>query len=193
MNVIEYVKQKHSGQTRKQGTPYYLHPVAVSKILKDKGFDTEYQISGLFHDLLEDTDTTFREIKNISNRRIAVAVLLVTKEPDYIKESYYRRIKKNDMARMVKLADRVHNLSEAHLADRDFQKKYIEETEKWFIDLAKGTVFEEDIARELKALKETYENSKVYEKIKINRETEFNDTVESEKDVVIETGEEIEF
>ncbi len=38
MNVIEYVKQKHSGQKRKQGTPYYLHPVAVSKILKDKGF-----------------------------------------------------------------------------------------------------------------------------------------------------------
>lgn len=181
MNVIEYVKQKHSGQTRKQGTPYYLHPVAVSKILKDKGFDTEYQIAGLFHDLLEDTDTTFREIKNISNRHIAVAVLLVTKEPDYIKGSYYRRIKKNDMARMVKLADRVHNLSEAHLADKDFQKKYIEETEKWFIDLAKGTVFEEDITKELEDLKETYRKSEVNEQIEINKELEFDNRAEIEE------------
>lgn len=122
MNVIEYVKQKHSGQKRKQGTPYYLHPVAVSKILKDKGFGTEYQIAGLFHDLLEDTDTSYEEIKEISNRRIADAVLLVTKEPGYTKENYYKRIKENDMARMVKLADRMHNLSEAHFADRAFQK-----------------------------------------------------------------------
>lgn len=159
MNVIEYVKQKHSGQKRKQGTPYYLHPVAVSKILKDKGFGTEYQIAGLFHDLLEDTDTSYEEIKEISNRRIADAVLLVTKEPGYTKENYYKRIKENDMARMVKLADRMHNLSEAHFADRAFQKKYIKETEKWFIDLAKGTVFEEDINRELEALKETYNKS----------------------------------
>lgn len=159
MNVCEYIKEKHKGQFRKQGTPYYLHPLAVSKILKDKGFDTEYQIAGLFHDLLEDTDTSFKEIKEISNRHIAVAVLLVTKEPDYIKESYYRRIKKNNMARMVKLADRLHNLSEAHFADRDFQKKYIKETEEWFIDLAKDTVFEKDIKNALEALKETYKKS----------------------------------
>jgi len=159
MNVCEYIKEKHKGQFRKQGTPYYLHPLAVSKILKDKGFDTEYQIAGLFHDLLEDTDTSFKEIKEISNRHIAVAVLLVTKEPDYTKESYYRRIKKNNMARMVKLADRLHNLSEAHFADRDFQKKYIKETEEWFIDLAKDTVFEKDIKNALEALKETYKKS----------------------------------
>lgn len=155
MNVIEYVKQKHSGQFRKQGTPYYLHPVAVSKILKDKGFSTEYQIAGLFHDLLEDTDTSYEEIREISNRHIADSVLLVTKEVGYTKENYYKRIKENDMARMVKLADRIHNLSEAHFADKKFQEKYIKETEEWFIDLSEGTVFEKDIQAGLEALKET--------------------------------------
>lgn len=159
MNVCEYVKEKHKGQFRKQGTPYYLHPFAVSKILKDKGFDTEYQIAGLFHDLLEDTDTSYEEIIDISNRRIADSVLLVTKEPGYTKKKYYGRIKKNHMARMVKLADRLHNLSEAHFADRDFQRKYIKETEEWFIDLAEGTVFEKDIQTQLESLKETYKKS----------------------------------
>ena len=59
---IEYMKQKHEGQLRKQGTPYFMHPLEVSNILKTKGFDENYQIAGLFHDLLEDTDTTYEEI-----------------------------------------------------------------------------------------------------------------------------------
>ena len=55
---IEYMKNKHNGQKRKHGTPYYEHPLSVSNILKEKGFSKEYQIVGLFHDLLEDTNTT---------------------------------------------------------------------------------------------------------------------------------------
>ena len=62
--AIEFIKQKHNGQKRKQGTPYYTHPVAVAELLKEKGFSLEYQIAGLFHDLLEDTDATIEEIIN---------------------------------------------------------------------------------------------------------------------------------
>ncbi len=152
-NYIEYIKEKHKNQKRKQGTPYYLHPVEVSKILEKKGFSKDYQIAGLFHDLLEDTDTTFEEILQISNMEIAEAVRLVTKENGYIMEEYMKRISENKMARMVKLADRIHNLSEAIYTSRDFQERYIKETEKWFIDLAKNTVFENDLIKQLKDLK----------------------------------------
>lgn len=68
-------------------------------------------------------------------------------------KEYMDRIKKNDMARMVKLADRIHNLAEAHFASILFQKKYIYETEKWFFDLAKDTVFEQDLKQVLEKLK----------------------------------------
>ena len=61
-----------------------------------------------------------------------------------------------EMARMVKLADRVHNLSETPLASDKFKEKYIKETEEWYLDLAKDTVFEEDIKNELQKLKESY-------------------------------------
>lgn len=152
-DYIEYIKEKHGNQKRKQGTPYYLHPVEVSNILKEKGFSEKYQIVGLLHDILEDTDTTYEEIEKLTNHEIAEAVRLVTKEKGYKMNEYMARIKQNDLARMVKIADRIHNLSEAHLASKLFQLKYIKETEEWFIDLAKGTVFEEELKIELEKVK----------------------------------------
>lgn len=108
---------------------------------------------GLFHDLLEDTDATYEEIEKLSNAKIAEAVKLLTKESGYIMKNYIERIKNNDIAKMVKLADRIHNLSEAKLASIDFQVNYIKETEDWFIDLAKGTTFENDLKNVLESLK----------------------------------------
>ncbi len=153
---IEYIKKKHNGQTRKQGTPYYLHPLEVCNILKENGFPFEYQVTGLFHDLLEDTDTTYDEIREISNAEIAEAVRLVTKEKGYSMQEYIDRISKNEIAKMVKLADRLHNISETHLASKEFQEKYIKETEDWYMNLVKGTVFEDKIKNELDKLKEDF-------------------------------------
>ena len=155
--AIEFMKQKHKGQKRKQGTPYHTHPLAVAKLLKDKGFPIEYQIAGLFHDLLEDTDASYDEITFFSNEAVLEAVRLVTKTDGYVMSEYVGNIKQNEMARMVKLADRIHNLSESPNASRAFQAKYIRETQKWYVDLAKGTVFEEDLNRELNNLIKAYE------------------------------------
>lgn len=151
---IEFIKNKHEGQTRKQGTPYYMHPLEVCNILKENNYSIDYQVAALFHDLLEDTDTTYEELVEISNKEIAEAVRLVTKENGYNMQDYISRIQNNDIARMVKLADRLHNLSEAHLASREFQQKYIKETEEWYIDLAKNTIFENKIKEKLNSLKE---------------------------------------
>ena len=160
---VGYIKEKHKGQFRKQGTEYYTHPLSVAMILKEKGFDKSYQIAGLFHDLLEDTETTYDELKNISNEDIAKAVVLVTKEENYNMKNYMERIKNNDIAHMVKLADRLHNLTESVYADSKFQEKYINETENYYLDLAKDTIFENDINSALDNLKEkrgSYEKCK---------------------------------
>ena len=155
----EFMKLKHGNQKRKQGTPYYLHPLAVAKMLKEKGFSEDYQIAGLFHDLMEDTDATCEEIKNISNENIVEAVKLLTKTKRYVMSEYIGNIEKNDIAKMVKLADRIHNLSEAIFASKEFQKKYIKETEEWFINLAKNTVFENDLKYVLNKVKMNLENN----------------------------------
>lgn len=142
---IEFIKIKHAGQKRKQGTPYYTHPLAVSNHLKEKGFGEEYQVTGLFHDLLEDTDCTENEILELSNENVLEAVKLLTKTEGYIMSEYIGNIAKNNMAKMVKLADRIHNLSELKYTSKEFKDTYIKETQEWFIDLAKGTIFENDL------------------------------------------------
>ncbi len=149
----EYIKEKHKNQKRKQGTPYYLHPLEVSIILKEKGLSETYQIVGLFHDLIEDTETTYEEILELTDEEIADAVKLLTKEKGYVMRDYINRIKHNEIARIVKIADRIHNLSETHLASKKFQERYIKETEEWFIDLAKDTVLEENLNKELTKIK----------------------------------------
>jgi (p)ppGpp synthase/HD superfamily hydrolase len=54
--ALEYAKKKHEGQFRIGGAPFITHPIAVAEILQKDGYQTEYQIAGIFHDLLEDTD-----------------------------------------------------------------------------------------------------------------------------------------
>jgi len=144
MNILEireFVKEKHKNQTRKQGTPYYLHPFAVADILEKMGFDENYQIAALFHDLLEDTDVTYEELINLSNLEIANAVKLLTKKENYIMSNYIEEISQNKMATAIKLADRLHNISEVHLAAPEFRAKYLKETKEWFLELAKDTPF----------------------------------------------------
>jgi len=60
--ALQFATEKHAGQTRIGGEPYISHPVSVAKMLREEGYDEEYQIAGLFHDLLEDTDATYEEI-----------------------------------------------------------------------------------------------------------------------------------
>lgn len=157
LNKIKiFVIEKHKGQLRKQGIPYYLHPFEVARKLKEKGFDINYQVAGLFHDLIEDTDTTYEDILQISNKEIADVVKLVSKEDGYIMKDYIQRISENEMAKMLKLADRVSNLEDIlKIVDNEFKLKYIKSTEKWYLDLAKGTIFEKEMKEQFHLVKQS--------------------------------------
>lgn len=149
-----FAKKKHEGQTRIGGEPYYTHPLAVASILEQKGItDPRYIITALFHDLFEDTDATEEEILYYGGVEVLEAVKLLTKTKGYNMIAYIQAISENPIAKMVKLADRLHNLQSAVVADSLFRQRYIEETENYYIALAKGTPFEEDIHDAVEALK----------------------------------------
>lgn len=134
--ALKYATEKHSGQFRKGGEPYIVHPIAVAEIVKEKGFGIDYQITGLFHDLLEDTDATEAEILEKSNPQVLQAVKLLTKEDGYVMAEYISAIKNNPIAFQVKAADRLHNLKSAFITSTEFKRKYILETVDWFLDFS---------------------------------------------------------
>ena len=80
LRALEFAKAKHEGQKRIGGDDYITHPIAVCEIVQKEGLGESYQIAALFHDLLEDTDTTEEDILNYGSPEILKAVKLLTKE-----------------------------------------------------------------------------------------------------------------
>lgn len=154
-NAENFMILKHTGQFRKTGEPYYVHPLSVSYILKRYGFDIDYQIAGLFHDLLEDTSATEEEIIRYGSKEIAVTVKLLTKYKGYIMLEYINNISQHIMAKNTKLADRLDNLDPKTFKTLDwkFRNKYIIETEEYYEKLYEDSVFQEEYVKIMRQIK----------------------------------------
>ena len=151
--ALIFAKEKHDGQKRIGGDDYITHPMAVCEIVKSQGFDKNYQITALFHDLLEDTDATEEDILKYGNQEILEAVNLLTKKKGYDMAEYVSSIKRNPIAFKVKAADRLHNLQCAIITSEEFKRKYILETLDWYMD------FSPEIRKAVKRLAESLETS----------------------------------
>ena len=107
--AIAFAAKKHANQKRKDGTPYIFHPLAVAELLKRYGYDIDYQVAGVLHDVLEDTDATDEEVKAFGED-VYKAVKLVTRPKGADEAEYVKNILTNRMAAVVKNADKVHNM-----------------------------------------------------------------------------------
>ncbi len=77
--AYNYGQQKHEGQFRKSGEPYFTHPVAVAQILAEQKLDDATIITALLHDTIEDTGSTKQEVGDLFTPEIADLVDGVTK------------------------------------------------------------------------------------------------------------------
>ena len=95
----------HQGQYDKGGVPYIFHPIHLAEQM-----DTEDEcIVALLHDVVEDTDVTMEDLESEFSKDVMDAIKLLThdKNEDYME--YVKRIKTNEIARKVKMADLKHN------------------------------------------------------------------------------------
>ena len=107
--AIAFAAEKHANQKRKDGTPYIFHPLAVAELLKRYDYDIDYQVAGVLHDVLEDTDATDEEVRAFGED-IYKAVKLVTRPKGADEAEYVKNILTNNMAAAVKNADKIHNV-----------------------------------------------------------------------------------
>ena len=135
--AVAFATQKHEGQTRAGGEPYVSHPIAVAQIVKNWGYGLPYQLTALFHDLLEDTNATESEILALGGEEVLHAVKLLTKQKGYVMAEYISAIQKNPIAFVIKAADRLHNLQCATCTAEAFKRKYIRESVEWYLPFCK--------------------------------------------------------
>lgn len=131
-----YAEKMHSGQKRKGGEPYIIHPAAVADYVYCKGFGSDYVITALFHDLLEDTAADENEIERLGGKKVLEAVKLLTKGKNYNPEEYINGVKSNQIAFAVKNADRLNNVNSAYCCSEDFKRRYAEETIDYYLDFS---------------------------------------------------------
>ena len=106
--AIALASEKHMGQFDKGGMPYILHPLKVMHYLKSD--DMELMSIAVMHDVVEDTDVTFKDLEDMGfTPRVISALRLVTKMPGQTHKEYVDGIKSNPDAIAVKLADLRHN------------------------------------------------------------------------------------
>lgn len=107
--AIAFAAEKHANQKRKDGTPYIFHPLEVAELLKRYDYDIDYQVAGVLHDVLEDTDAIDEEVKAFEEN-VYEAVKLVTRQKGADEAEYVKNILTNRMAAAVKNADKIHNM-----------------------------------------------------------------------------------
>ena len=134
-----YASEGHLNQKRASGEPYITHPLQVATYLADLSMDIETVVSAILHDLIEDTDVTFKDIKKEFGSEIANIVDGVTKldkiqynsneeaQADAIRKMVIA-MSKDIRVLILKLADRLHNIQTIqYLADYK-QEKIANET-----------------------------------------------------------------
>ncbi len=98
----------HHGQFDRGGNPYILHPMKVMHYIKSE--DEELQCIALGHDVIEDTDVTYKDLKDAGmTDRIINGIRALTKVPGQTYEEYKEGVFANVDAMKVKLADLRHN------------------------------------------------------------------------------------
>jgi (p)ppGpp synthase/HD superfamily hydrolase len=111
--IAAFAAEKHAGQFRWDGQPYYTHPFGVAKLLNSP---IEKAI-GLLSHVLEDTDATEAEILEICGsdmtaKDVLRAVKALTRGPEPYAEYIARIMGASGTVKAVKLADLEHNLSD---------------------------------------------------------------------------------
>ena len=124
--ALAIAKKAHAGQVDKADVDYIQHPLYVASQVKTE----QEKAVALLHDVIEDSDITAADLlaSGLSNE-VVTAVQILTKKKGQSYQEYLEKVKSNNLARVVKLADLKHNSDLSRLksvtnTDHERVKKY---------------------------------------------------------------------
>lgn len=187
----------HKDQRRKTGEPYIYHPIEVAKIVANEiGLGGNSIACALLHDVIEDSDYTYEDLKKIFGKKIADIVNGLTKisvmnhQNISIQSENYRKLlltlSEDFRVILIKIADRLHNMRTLESMAPDKQKKIASETVYIYAPLAHRLGLY-NIKSELEDLSLKFNNPEVYfdinERLKLARENREKYVEEFKKEV----------
>ena len=145
--AYDMARLAHSGQLRKDGSPYVTHCVAAADITVDMGLDEDSIVSALLHDVIEDTNLTHDDIARQFGEAVADIVEGVTKltRVQYTskEDEQMENLRKMLMAMakdirviLIKIADRLHNMRTMAYQSADKQRSKSLETMEIYAPIA---------------------------------------------------------
>jgi (p)ppGpp synthase/HD superfamily hydrolase len=149
----EFASNAHKGQVRRFiNLPYFdAHVKKVNSIVKQYTTDEDILCASILHDVVEDCyddiETGLKEISEIFGETVAGLVKELTSLKDDIDDVYEgdkaaylinKMLNMSNSALIIKLADRLQNISDAFTASERFRNKYFEETSRIVEEIEKG-------------------------------------------------------
>ena len=118
--------EAHKDQKDKSGLPYVFHPFHVAEQMTDE----KTTVTALLHDVIEDTSYTLEDLRVMGfDEDVLSALSLLTHDDSVPYLDYVAKIRSNDIAKAVKLADLRHNSDTSRLDVID--EKALERVEKY--------------------------------------------------------------
>ncbi len=145
--AYQFAVQAHAGQRRRSGDPYITHPLSVAKILAQVHMDTQTIIAAILHDVLEDTPIEKQGISELFGSEIADLVDAVSKlthvqsiSKAEAKAENFRKMllamAKDIRVIIIKLADRLHNMSTLSAMPKEKRLRIAKETLEIYAPIA---------------------------------------------------------
>ena len=138
IQALNYARAMHSTQTRKDGSPYIIHPLTMACHAVAMGINDDVIIAALLlHDVVEDCGVSLEQLPVDDN--VKLVVNLVTKTSGYDNDKYYASISTDVRAIIVKLIDRCHNVSSmAGVFNEKKIGEYVQETKDYVMPLIRA-------------------------------------------------------
>ena len=107
--ALVYAVECHSGQYRKSGEPYIIHPIQVAGILAKLKLDAVTVACGFLHDVVEDTDATLDDLEQEFGHDVRIIVDGVTKLGKVEYKSIEEQLAENHRKMLMAMSEDINN------------------------------------------------------------------------------------